>query len=176
MNSELYYYYYYYYTHLTYVELSLHSICLTSRAMSGKGQAYCPKCKKLNPGHEYGRCRLVQCTICKEFGHSSFQCGKGSCWICGSKDHFKSACPEYYSEEFKRQKLVEGKKIEGKGKAPMKRASTEKVSGPSPSKVSSLPSLLELPTPPPTTKSYAQTVTGAKASPASTPTPPTRPD
>ena len=139
--------------------------------MSGKGQAYCPKCKKLNPGHEYGRCRLVQCTICKEFGHSSFQCGKGSCWICGSKDHFKSACPEYYSEEFKRQKLVEGKKVGSKGKAPLKRASTEKVSGPSPSKVSNLPSLLELPTPPPTTKSYAQTVTGAKASPASTPTP-----
>ena len=29
------------------------------------GQAYCPKCKKINPGYEYGRCELVKCTIAK---------------------------------------------------------------------------------------------------------------
>ena len=80
---------------------------------------------------------------------------------------FKSACPEYYSEEFKKQKLVEGKDIGSKGKALMNRALTEKVCGPSPSIVSNLnaskpiTSLLELPTPATTTRSYAQTVTGA---------------
>ena len=53
--------------------LAPHSVCATlSGAMSGKGQAYYPKCRKLNPGHEYGRCELVKCTICKELGHSSF--------------------------------------------------------------------------------------------------------
>ena len=86
-------------------ELCIVSVLL-SAAMSGKGQAYCPKCKKINPGYEYGRCELVKCTICKDFGHSSFMCGKGTCWICGSEDHSKSACPKYYSEELKKQKRV----------------------------------------------------------------------
>ena len=70
---------------------------------------------------------------------------------------FKSACPEYYLEEFKKQKLVEGKDIRSKGKAPMKRASTAKVCGPSPSEISNLnaskpiPSWRKLPTPATTT-------------------------
>ena len=67
---------------------------LLSGAMSGLGQAYCSKCKRINPGHEYGRCELVKCTMSKEFGHSSFQCENGTCWTFGSKDHFNSACPK----------------------------------------------------------------------------------
>ena len=42
--------------------------------------------------------------------------------------------PSITRKSLKSNKLMEGKMIGSKGKAPMKRASTEKVCGPSPSK------------------------------------------
>mgnify|MGYP001801291358 CR=1 FL=1 len=69
-------------------------------------------------------------------------------------DHFKSGCPEYYLEEFRKLKLSEGKKIaKGKEGAHEERASTEEDCGTSSPNISTskisnaIPSLLELPTP-----------------------------